>query len=124
VIDLIPRLLERSAGAVAAAERAAEIGDGETAANRAYYSMFYAASALLASEGISLRRHSAVHASFGARFVRAGKMDPSFHRALLTAFDLRQLADYDLMATISVESARQSIADARAFLDAARMALA
>jgi hypothetical protein len=51
-------------------------------------------------------------------------MDPAFHRALLTAFDLRQLADYDPMATISVESARPSLDEARSFLGAARSTLA
>jgi uncharacterized protein (UPF0332 family) len=122
--ELIDRLLERSATALAAAARAADAGDAETAANRAYYSMFYAASALLATEGVVVRRHSATHAAFGARFVKSGRMDPTHHRALLTAFDLRQLADYDAMATISVGSARQSIDDARAFLEATRTTLA
>ena len=120
---LVTRLVERSSNAILAAERAADADDAETAANRAYYAMFYVATALLATEGVSVRRHSAVPAAFGERFVKAGRMSPAFHRALLTAFDLRQLADYDAMATISVESARQSLDEARAFLEAARAVL-
>lgn len=101
-------------------ERAADADDAETAANRAYHVMFYVAAALLATDGISVRRHSAVHAASGERFVKAGRMDPVYHRASLTAFDLRELADDDAMATISVESAGQSLDDAGAFLEAAR----
>jgi len=114
------RLLARSDAAIEAAQRAVEADDAETAANRAYYAMFYAASMLLESERIEVRRHSAIHAAFGERFVKSGRMDASLHRALLTAFDLRILADYDPMTSITLDSARRSIEDARSFLATAR----
>jgi uncharacterized protein (UPF0332 family) len=38
--ELVQRFVWRSEAAIAAAERAVEEGDAETAANRAYYSMF------------------------------------------------------------------------------------
>jgi uncharacterized protein (UPF0332 family) len=113
---LIARLLERSEAAIRAAERAAEADDAETAANRAYYAMFYAVSALLASDGVTLRRHSAVVAAFGERFVRTARVEAAMHRALLSAFGLRQAADYDPMATITIASVRPVIDDARAML--------
>jgi uncharacterized protein (UPF0332 family) len=113
---LITRLLERSEAAIRAAERAAEADDADTGANRAYYAMFYAVTALLASDGATLRRHSAVIAAFGERFVKTGRVDPELHRALLSAFGLRQAADYDPMATITIDSVRSVIDDARAML--------
>lgn len=118
--EFTDRLLDRADRALAAARRAADADDTETAANRAYYAMFDAASALLASEDVTVRRHSAVHAAFGERFVKTGRIDAALHRHLLTAFDLRQLADYDPMVSISPADARRSIDDAERFLAAVR----
>jgi uncharacterized protein (UPF0332 family) len=120
MMELTDRLFERSEAALRAARRAAEVDDAETAANRAYYAMFGAASALLAAEGMSVRRHSAVHAAFGERFVKSGRLDATLHRHLLSAFDLRQVADYDPMVSISLDAARRSIEDAADFLAVAR----
>lgn len=82
--------------------------------------MFDAASALLAVEGVSVRRHSAVHAAIGERFVRTGRVDTSLHRGPRTAFDLRQVADCDPMVSISIDAALHSIDDAYDFLAATR----
>jgi uncharacterized protein (UPF0332 family) len=121
--ELVASFLRRGDAAIAAAERAADAGDAETAANRAYYAMLHGASALLASEDLAVRRHSAVHAVFGDRFVKTGRIDRVHHRALLTAFDLRQVADYDAMAVITLDSAQKSLDDARASLQAVRAVL-
>jgi hypothetical protein len=43
-------------------------------------------------------------------------MEAAMHRALLSAFGLRQAADYDPMATITIASVRPVIDDARAML--------
>ena len=48
------------------------------AITRAYYAMFYAASALLASEGISRSKHSGVHSAFGERFVKGGPIEAEY----------------------------------------------
>jgi uncharacterized protein (UPF0332 family) len=121
--ELTDRLLERADAALGAARLALDAGDAETAANRAYYAMFHAASALLAAEGVSLQRHSAVHAAFGQRYVKSGRVDASHHRAILTASDLRQLADYDPMVSISLDAARKSIDDATELLAVTRQCL-
>ena len=121
--ELVDRLLQRADRALAAARRAADADDAETAANRAYYAMLDAASALLASEHLTVRRHSAVHAAFGERFVKSGRVDASLHRHLLTAFDLRQLADHDPMVSIVLADARHAIEDAEEFVVAVRQLL-
>jgi uncharacterized protein (UPF0332 family) len=45
-------------------------GDIDFAASRAYYSLFYIASALLLSRGLSFSSHSGVIANFGKEFAR------------------------------------------------------
>ena len=56
--------------------------------------MFYAATALLHTEGISVAKHSAVISQVAQRFAKSGRLTPHLHRVLLDMFDERQLADY------------------------------
>ena len=44
----------------------------ESAANRIYYAVFHAVSALLISAGLSVKSHRGVMALFGEHFVRTG----------------------------------------------------
>lgn len=86
------------------------------AVGRAYYAMFYAASALLADHGLRATRHSGVHALFGEHFIKTGRIDPKFHRFLLDAFDRRLHADYSFEAAIAETEALTTIDQAREFL--------
>ena len=61
------RLLDKAEHAIRAAEILLDADEGDFAAGRAYYAMFYVAEALLVERGRRFRKHSAVHAAFGAR---------------------------------------------------------
>jgi len=65
------------------------------AASEAYYAMFHAANALLASIDLGFSKHSAVHAAFGREFVKTGRVPQHLHRWLLSAFETRVQATYD-----------------------------
>lgn len=110
------RLLERASEAVEAARLAASGSDGRTAANRAYYAMFFAAWALVAGTPEVGRRHQAVHAAFGERFARTRRLDPRLHRWLLDAFDLRLLADYDPLTEVEPEITGETVDQAAEFV--------
>src|SRR5258708_25281821 len=86
--------LERSRESLAAARYLSDGGFHREALSRVYYSMFYAARALLVSRGIDLHRHSAVIAAVGREFVRTGVIHLSFHRAVIAAFQAPGPADY------------------------------
>jgi uncharacterized protein (UPF0332 family) len=64
--------LERARHDLRATQINLEQGFYGVAVTRAYYAMFYAASALLASKEISRSKHSGVHSAFGEHFVKAG----------------------------------------------------
>lgn len=113
-------LLKKAESNVAAATRLLEDGHADIAASRAYYAMFYAAEAMLVEEGLEFSTHGGVHAAFGERFVKSGRVDRKFHRYLIDAFRERQAADYDAPAEVSAEDARELISRAREFLDMAR----
>ena len=59
------------------------------AVSRAYFAMFYAASATLRSQNIRRAKHSGVIAAFGQCMVKTGRFPVEHHVALQTAFSSR-----------------------------------
>ncbi|MDN3511257.1 MAG: HEPN domain-containing protein [Candidatus Jettenia sp. CY-1] len=86
------------------------------ASSKIYYSMFYAAQALLKSERIDVVKHSAVESAFGYYFVKAGKIDPKYHRMLMDARKIREIADYDIQEEIVEPLASLKIEEGKEFL--------
>lgn len=71
-----------------------EEGFEDSAADRAYYAMFYAAEALLAQQDLGYSSHGAVHGAFGRLFAKTGELDAKYHGWFIHAFEARQLATY------------------------------
>jgi len=88
------------------------------AINRAYYAMFYAVLALLATKQQGSSKHSGAIALFDREFVKTGVIPTSFSRALHLAFDRRQVHDYGELVEVDPETSTTAIADARAFVAA------
>jgi uncharacterized protein (UPF0332 family) len=66
------------------------------AVNRAYYAIFYAANALLATKGLERSKHSGVIAAFRQHFVKTGLMEPEFSMFYGEAMEERHAGDYEL----------------------------
>ena len=85
-------------------------------ANRCYYSMFYAASALAIRDGQSLHKHRAVISHLHREYVKAGRVSQESGRALLTAFDRRTQADYHAMLHFGIEEVTDLLEQACRFV--------
>lgn len=114
---------ERIAAYMARAHQAIETGhfvmrreDFIAAVNRAYYSMFYAANALLATEGLERSKHSGVIAAFREHFVKTGVIESTMSRFFGEALDERHTADYDL-EPLDYETATRNLAHASEFVN-------
>ena len=84
---------------------------------KAYYTMFYAAKAALLTAGAGgVRRHTGVVSFFAEHFVKTGKIDRRYSASLARALNDRIAADYQVEFEATEELARQSMADAEAFL--------
>lgn len=94
-------------------------GSYAIAISRAYYAMFYAASALLASKGISRSKHSGVISAFNEYFVKTGLIEAEYARMLAHAFNARLGSDYDVTSDVDKDSAEAVIQDAHRFVDRA-----
>jgi uncharacterized protein (UPF0332 family) len=93
------------------------------AASRAYYAMFYVASALLANLGQSYSSHSAVISAFGREFAKTGRLDSKYHRWLIDAQDLRNIGDYGVGSQVPKEYAETVCDWAVQFINAAEIFL-
>ena len=84
--------------------------------NRAYYAMFYAANALLATRGLERSKHSGVIAAFREQFVKTGIISAVFSRYFGEALDERHTADYEL-EPIDLQTAGRNLQHAVEFVD-------
>ena len=66
------------------------------AVNRAYYACFYAARALLATEGKDFSKHTAVLSEFHRRFVKERRVQGEMGKRFQRLFSDRQMGDYVL----------------------------
>ncbi len=88
-----------------------------SACNRAYYGVFYAASALLFSKGKSYGKHSAVIAAFRQYFIKTGEFDKRWSDDYEFVMDNRHTADYDLLDPIDYEDAVLVMTKAQGFVE-------
>ena len=88
-----------------------------SAINRAYYAVFYAASALLVTQGLARSKHSGVIAAFRQSFIKPGLLEVGYSRIYERLMDDRQAGDYDLEAVIEPERALADVKDARRFVE-------
>lgn len=88
--------------------------------NRAYYSMFYAVSALLVYEPYSSSKHSGVVSYFNRRFVKGGIFSENLGRSINKAFELRQRGDYREYFELTYEQVEPYIPGAEAFINAVK----
>jgi uncharacterized protein (UPF0332 family) len=92
----------------------------DDAVSRAYYSMYFAATALLLAKNIQVKTHRGLVARFGQEFVERGFMEKHFGRILRIAMELRSEADYSISREISKEEAAVTVDDAEKFLTKAK----
>ena len=107
--------------------REAQIAEREKAwgmaANRLYYAMFHAATALFVKDGIPVGTHRGVKALFGQHYILTGKF-PSEYSILLARMEtLRDKADYNVMFVASEEDVASNMPQVEAFIVAIESAL-
>jgi uncharacterized protein (UPF0332 family) len=116
MIEEIQRLIVKAERSLAAVRRLIDSNDYDFAASRAYYTMFYAAEAILLSKNLSFSSHSALISALFKHFVKTGLMQKELHKSLHEAFKLRQEGDYMSSSNITKEIAEKLFDDAKTFI--------
>lgn len=112
----VKKLVEKADHALEVAGKLLEDGYPSDAASKTYYSMFYATQALLKAEGIEVIKHSAAESALGYYFAKTGRLDPKFHKMLIDARKIREIADYDMDEEIVEPVASLKIEEGKAFI--------
>jgi uncharacterized protein (UPF0332 family) len=92
---LIDYRLEKADLALDDAAFLTDAGKYGLAANRLYYALYYAASALLLSKDIVTKRHSGLMSQIHLNFVKTGILSPDEGALLKVMFSLRHEDDYE-----------------------------
>ena len=111
------RDLVLAAETLAAAEYLLKGGYYNDAVSRAYYAMFYASRALLASRNLHPKGHKGLVLQFGLELVKKGFIEETYGRALSHAKERRETVDYNIDAAMSSEEAGIIIEDAQRFIE-------
>jgi uncharacterized protein (UPF0332 family) len=120
----VERELERARAALVSARILVGAGQFADAISRAYYAMFHAACALLASIGRTVRTHDGLRALIAEHFIRPGRLAHEHGRALSRMAGDRGEADYNVAAVFSEADVREDIALAEKFLAAVELLVA
>ena len=91
-------------------------GKYKVALTRAYYAIFYAASATLLPGGIKRSKHSGVQSAFRQSFIKSGFIEAEYSDIYGAARDARELSDYELWFMPVEEFTETIIADAEGFV--------
>lgn len=119
----VVKLIQKADHALEVAEELINKGFHSDSVSKIYYAMFYAAQALLKSEDIEVKKHSAVESAIGYHFAKPGRIEPRFHRMFINARNLREIADYDIQEEISESTAIITLEEGKEFLKVIKMLL-
>lgn len=86
------------------------------AANRLYYSLFHATSALFVNDGVAVSCHRGVKAKLGQHYILTGKMSAEHSQFLAKMETLRDKADYNIMFVATEEDILPNVELAESFI--------
>lgn len=86
------------------------------AANRLYYALYHATSALFVKDGIPVGSHRGTKATFGQYYIITGKFPADFAKLLSQMETLRDKADYNIMFVATRDQIVTKIEPAKAFI--------
>lgn len=95
----------------------AKEGKWETAANRLYYSVFHAMSALLVSDGHQVKSHRGIIAMFGEHYVRTDVFSKKDGSLLSDLVIMRDNADYNCFFEANEEKLKPYIEPTRMLIE-------
>ena len=115
--------LERAETALQEAQDELSRKNYRLTANRAYYCVFYAMKAFLATVNMDSSKHSGVLSLFNQQFIKTGIVPEVSFRAIQSLMDLRHEGDYQDFAEITMEEAAGSVETAKSAMDSMRAVL-
>jgi uncharacterized protein (UPF0332 family) len=84
--------------------------------NRAYYAVFYSASAVLLTEELERRKHSGLISAFREHLIKPGLIEAEYSNIYGEAMVIREDADYAVQIPVDAEMAETALKQAYRFV--------
>jgi uncharacterized protein (UPF0332 family) len=104
-------MMRKAEAFLRAAERDARDADWSRAASGAYYAVFHAMSAALASQDLAYSKHSGVIAFFRKHFIRTGILPEEFSEVITRLSEDREIGDYSYERSVNPSAAIKDVHD-------------
>ncbi|MBW1982753.1 MAG: HEPN domain-containing protein [Deltaproteobacteria bacterium] len=114
--ELVKYRIEQAVESLEAAKILHEKQYERPSVNRAYYAMFYAVLALLATRKQETSKHSGAIALFDLEYAKPGILPKEFSKWLHEAFNLRQRSDYSPQFNLTADEVDRILRNASFFL--------
>ena len=118
--NLVKYRLDNAHEKIESAEILLNAGKYKDSIGRSYYAIFSAVRAVLALEHVDFSKHAGVIAHFQKEYIKTKKFDVKFSKYLQTAFQIRNVCDYDDFFVASRQDAVLQLGQAREFLEAVK----
>jgi len=109
-------LLKKAQRKLNTAKKLLELGEHEDTVSRAYYCIFHAAKAILATQKSFPKTHEGTIREFGQKIIKEKGLPRELGTIFSHARSLRETADYTITPTIEPEDARWAVEAAENFL--------
>lgn len=117
-IAVVRKELERAHETFEEIEIMRQAGKWNGAANRIYYSVFHAVSALFINDGLQSKRHKGSHAMFSQHYVKTGKLPMEYGRFYNNLQTLREKSDYNCFFEVEEQDVNDGMEKAQKFIKA------
>lgn len=114
---LVVYRVEKARATFGEAQKVATVSLWNLAANRLYYALYYAASALLLSDGLTSHTHKGLLAQVSLNYVKDGRLTQSDGKLLRQMFNMRQEGDYEDFAETSEEDIKEAMPRVRELME-------
>ena len=117
-IAVVRKELERAHETFEEIEIMRQAGKWNGAANRIYYSVFHAVSALFINDGLQSKRHKGSHALFSQYYIKTGKLPMDYGRFYNNLQTLREKSDYNCFFEVDEQDVNDGMEKAQIFIKA------
>lgn len=118
--NLVKYRLDNAQEKLESAEILLDSGKYKDSIGRSYYAIFSAVRAVLAVDRVDFSKHAGVIAYFQKEYVKTKIFDVKYSKYLQSAFQIRNVCDYDDFFIASKQDAEVQLECAKEFLDAVK----
>lgn len=93
-----------------------ELGDYNTAINRAYYSVFHSMKAVEVFDKFDSKKHSGIISFFRKNYIKTGIFDSDLSDIIKTLQAQREDSDYNIIAEFNIDDAKEAYEKAKLFV--------